>query len=83
MGLFSKKPKTIACPVCSGQIEDSFSDKLEHWESHAYKITSGEGTGSFTWKCACGPADGYWPSADNAGAGLAQHMDERHGIPIA
>lgn len=78
MGLFGKK--TVPCPICREELEKS-GNKVSHWLGHAQMIPVGEGAGSYTWRCACGPADMYWERDYQAGAGLAVHMMQRHYIP--
>lgn len=78
VGSVASSGKGTRCFVCGCGV----SDALKHCTSHAVLIEKGEGRGSYTWECSCGPADGYWPSADHAGAGLAVHLSERHGIRV-
>jgi len=82
MGIFSKKPQTTHCPVCSHDFE---GDRQVHWETHLDLIPPGfgEASGQFTWECPkCGPANMKWPTTGGASAGMAVHMSERHGIPL-
>ena len=84
MGLFSKRVKTITCPICSSEIEQSTGAQLGHWESHVWQIPEGQGdaSGQYSWDCVCGPAGLKWPKPDHAAAGLAVHMMERHGVRV-
>lgn len=78
MGLF--KQKLVTCPICDGGIP-ARDNKLPHWESHVVQIPAGrQGAGGYTWTCACGPSDQYWPAEFSAAAGLAMHMQQRHYI---
>ena len=79
MGFFSKK--ALDCPICRAELPKS-GPKLDHWEIHVRLIEHGEGAGSYTWTCFCGPADMYWPKEYNAAAGLGVHMQQRHAIPL-
>jgi hypothetical protein len=78
MGLFGKN--TIACPACDADVDKR--EKMDHWLGHTYVIVDGEGSGSYTWKCKCGPADMYWAKDHQAAAGMAVHMARRHQIPV-
>lgn len=71
MGIFGKK--TIDCPICGRQLPRN-ENKIPHWEEHVRLIEHGEGAGGYTWTCACGPADMYWPKELHAAAGLGMHM---------
>lgn len=85
MGLFSKKVRTIRCPICSNEVEQSYGSLSDHWESHLIQIPPGQGdaSGQYTWVCSCGPAGFKWAVKSNGAAGLAQHLNERHSIPYS
>jgi len=75
VGIFSKKSKTVACPMCSEELPLR-QNKLMHYASHAIRTDAGD----YGYKCGCGEADGYWPTDVGAAAGMADHFAKRHGI---
>lgn len=79
MGLFSREP--MLCPICQQDLA-KVDSRMSHWIRHVTLIESGEGSGSYTWRCTCGPADMYWPNRGSARAGLAVHMSDKHQIGI-
>lgn len=84
VGLFRSKPRPGAtCPLCNEEMVKGSS--LAHWEkSHVQEIGPGQGvaSGQFTWTCTCGPAGMKWERETAAAAGLAMHMQEKHGIQM-
>jgi len=87
--LFGKKsPRTITCPFCSEQVEDSSDAKMAHWETHLIPVTDNNGQLAFAFECPrCGPSDLAWGGGrpeevarSTAAAGVAVHVMERHGI---
>lgn len=85
MGFFGKRTKMISCPICRNEFEStSTGARLNHWEQHVRPIPEGQGeaSGQYTWECACGPSGMKWPRIGDAAAGMALHMNNRHGIEI-
>lgn len=84
MGLFRKR--MAACPICESELEAGaqMGTKLAHFNSHVQQIPpgNGEASGQYTWVCACGPAGMKWPHDAGAAAGLALHLQQRHGFPL-
>jgi hypothetical protein len=83
MGLFGKK-QLSTCPICGTGMEEGVSNTMAHCASHVLQIPPGYGdlSGQWTWECVCGPADMIWPHDIGAAAGLALHLQQRHGIPL-
>jgi len=84
VGIFSKKPKAARpCPICGDDL-NQVDNKYSHWHSHVTEIPQGQGdaSGQFTFNCSCGPAGMKWPKPGGATAGLAMHMEQRHGIAL-
>jgi hypothetical protein len=84
MGLFGKKKQRYTCPICGADLEGGGLDNVPHWKSHVQQIPPGYGdaSGQYTWECVCGPAGLKWPREFGAAAGLGEHMEQRHGIPL-
>jgi hypothetical protein len=86
MGLFSRKPTFVACPICDAGLDAKLGaiDLLSHWQTHVSQIPPGQGvaSGQYTWTCVCGPAGLKWEKDFAAAAGLAGHMNERHGFRL-
>jgi hypothetical protein len=78
MALFGKKAdKVIMCPICKEGLPER-QNKVSHYASHAIQTEQGD----YIWKCSCGEEDGAWKDEMGAGAGLAQHFEQRHGISM-
>ena len=72
---------TTPCPVCNELLTKQQAKMSgEHFETHVYQIESGEGAGSYTWRCSCGLAPMYWPHEGGALAGLVLHLQQKHGM---
>jgi Protein of unknown function (DUF2510) len=72
--------KGSACPIC-GESLGRAPDLLvlaEHNLRHV--IPSRDGGPGYEWQCSCGEVDGIWNLNMGAAGGLAQHMQQRHGL---
>ena len=86
MGFFKRdtgaSPRGMtACPVCNEALtKDQAKMHGGHFERHVFQIENGEGAGNYTWQCSCGPAPMHWPNDFAALAGLALHLQQKHGM---
>ncbi len=86
MGLFSRKPKTVACFFCAEQVEEA--DLLDHYHEHLIAVRDNNGHQAYTFECPrCGLMDLSWGGGRpnpkvNAAAALALHLNDRHNIPF-
>jgi hypothetical protein len=86
MGLFSRKPKLMACVFCQDAVV--VEDMHGHWvENHLREVQADVGGRGFTFVCPmCGPASECWGvgEADNmakfrTAIAIEAHLLQRHG----
>lgn len=83
MGSDPSQEASETCPVCDESLDVSGGQL--HWNRHVFPLpglTPGAGSGLFTWHCRCGPSGMKWVKPRQAMAGLALHLEERHGVPL-
>lgn len=86
MGLFSRKPKLMACVFCQDAVV--LEDMHEHWmEHHLRQVEANVGGRGLTFECPmCGPAAECWGVGEDdqmakarAVSGIEVHLMQRHG----
>ena len=76
-----KEPKTVRCPLCEQDFEDSKVVKSEHVGSHIYETTNSAGQPAYAFKCErCGDSDLSWTSLVTTYGAVWMHTEQMHGM---